>query len=57
LRPQRWKTCIGQTDGALGFALSRLYVDAVFTGESKVRAFNIHFDTCLTAFVRFRLIP
>ena len=37
-QPPRWETCISRTDGALGFAVSKLYVDAAFGGDSKAAA-------------------
>lgn len=36
--PPRWETCVARTDGALGFALSKLYVDAAFGGDAKSAA-------------------
>ena len=36
--PPRWETCVARTDGALGFALSKLYVDAAFGGDAKAAA-------------------
>lgn len=36
--PARWETCVARTDGALGFALSKLYVDAAFGGDAKAAA-------------------
>ena len=35
LRGAGWETCVGRTDRALGFALSKLYVDAAFGGDAK----------------------
>jgi len=29
--PERWKRCVSRTDGALGYATGRLFVDAVFS--------------------------
>jgi predicted metalloendopeptidase len=35
-QPARWETCVARTDSALGFAASKLYVDAAFGGDAKV---------------------
>ena len=37
-QPARWETCVARTDGALGFAVSKLYVDAAFGGDAKAAA-------------------
>ena len=34
----RWQRCVGATDGELGFALGRIYVQKYFPPEAKVRA-------------------
>ena len=35
--PPRWESCVSRTDAAVGFALSKLYVDEAFAGASKVK--------------------
>lgn len=37
-QPPRWETCVARTDSALGFAVSKLYVDAAFGGDAKAAA-------------------
>ena len=36
--PPRWERCVSLTNSALGFALSKLYVEVAFSGESKPAA-------------------
>ena len=43
IRP-RWKRCVDATDGALGEALGRLYVDQYFTGQSREIAITMMKD-------------
>lgn len=43
LRP-RWKRCVDQTQGALGEAVGRLYVEKSFAGDSKTRALEMIHD-------------
>jgi predicted metalloendopeptidase len=40
----RWKRCVSATSGALGEAIGRLYVDAMFAGDSKGKALEMIHD-------------
>ena len=59
--PARWDSCVSLTDSVLGFALSKLYVDAAFAGGSKASAEEMIADikqsfVSLRCAVRFALV-
>ncbi len=37
LQQERWRTCIAQTDGSIGFALGAMFVNESFSTESKTQ--------------------
>ena len=35
-----WKKCMGQTDGAIGMVLGKLFVEKAFEGSSKQQVYS-----------------